>query len=198
MINHIIGKVVKNDGTSVVIECGGIGYSVLVSLATSDKLEIGTNTTLLTLLILREDSVTLYGFANETERQLFLLLTSVQGIGPKNAIVILSALEISEFINAILNKDAKLLQKLPNVGKKTAERLIIELQDKIGKLDVTIEKKSSNSAILEEAVEALIVLGWNRATAERVVKNTLGTINTAKGEVKLEDLIRMSLRDAVR
>jgi Holliday junction DNA helicase RuvA len=84
------------------------------------------------------------------------------------------------------------------VGKKTAERLIVELQDKIGKLDVTIEKKSSNSAILDEAVEALIVLGWNRATAERAVKNTLGAINTAKSEVKLEDLIRMSLRDAIR
>ncbi|MEJ5245551.1 MAG: Holliday junction branch migration protein RuvA [Bacteroidota bacterium] len=197
MISLIAGKILEKKPTSVIIDCNGIGYLLLVSVITSSKLpEIGDSVRLLTVLIPREDQILLFGFIDESERELFKSLISISGIGPKTAIGILSAASPAELANYIQTENIRALQKLPGIGKKSAERLLIELKDKISKLSITGEDLLGENALLKsEAVAALCALGYNRSVAEKAVKKVYdenaGKINN------IETLIKLSLQFAM-
>jgi len=175
MIEFLKGKVISNDKGYLVLENNGIGYIIymisreLHSLNTNDEILINTR------LILREDSATFYGFKNPITRDAFDLLTTVTGIGPKLAMGILDGDDVSNIIKYILNKDEKSLTKLPGVGKKTAQRIILELKDKVENLGIDIDTQN-DIAIVEvskndPAVEALISLGYNEYESIKVLEN---------------------------
>ena len=195
MIASINGKLLSKGSTNAVVECGGVGYMLNISLSTSEKLpSIGENTFLLTVFQMREDAVNLYGFASESEREAFNMLTSVSGIGAKTSLGILSSISIDSLANFIVNQNLIALQKLPGIGKKTAERLCFELRDKaISLLGVsgTTTLITPNQSVVNEAVSALIALGYNKNTAEKAVKSAQGTMT---GELKIESLIKIALK----
>lgn len=195
MIASINGKLLSKSSTNAVIECSGVGYLLNISLNTSEKLpEIGQQVFLFTVFQMREDAVNLYGFANESEREAFNMLNSVSGIGAKTSLGILSSVNIDSLANFIINQNLPALQKLPGIGKKTAERLCFELREKavslIG-LSSIPTPATKNQAILNEAVSALIALGYNKNTAEKAVKSAQGSIS---GELKIENLIKVALK----
>jgi len=195
MIAQISGILVQKKPTEVVVECGGVGYHLFISVIASNKLNnIGDKITLKTLLIHREDAMQLYGFYDDVEREVFKLLISISGIGPKSALAILSSIDISELKQAIINNNLLLLQKMPGIGKKTSERLIIELKDKIIKID-TVADTDNHSATLQEAIAALIVLGYNRTTAEKAVKKAITV--SENPSISCEEIIRLSLKFAL-
>ncbi|MES2764458.1 MAG: Holliday junction branch migration protein RuvA [Bacteroidota bacterium] len=195
MIAQLRGTLISRVTTEIVIDCGGVGYAVLVSVNTSSRLpEAGQQLTILTLLITREDSMTLYGFHNEAERDAFKLLTNIGGIGPKTALAILSSVTVEELQSYVLANNLIALQKLPGIGKKTAERMIIELRDKVGKLE--IDPSGQTPAMLQtlaqqEALAALVSLGYNKLIAERAIKKVIAE---EKGELSVEFIIKKALR----
>ncbi|MBX3043236.1 MAG: Holliday junction branch migration protein RuvA [Candidatus Kapabacteria bacterium] len=195
MIASLNGKLISRSTTAAVVECGGVGYFVNVSIATSDKLpEIGQNVFLLTVFQMREDAVNLYGFSSESEREAFNMLTSVSGIGAKTSLGILSSVSPESLSNFIINQNLPALQKMPGIGKKTAERLCFELRDKAINLlgsDSSISPVTPNQAIVNESVAALIALGYNKNTAEKAVKSAQSSIS---GELKIENLIKVALK----
>ncbi|MPN17812.1 Holliday junction ATP-dependent DNA helicase RuvA [bioreactor metagenome] len=161
--------------------------------------DIGSTVTLLTILIHRDDAMLLYGFYNEAERELFKLLTAISGVGPKGAMDILSA-SIFELKRAILTENITFLMKLPKVGKKTAERLIIELRDKIGKIDtdnIADKHIADSNEVKQEAVLALIALGYNKAVAEKTVSKAIASLNNELSKTSVEDIIRLALKLAL-
>ncbi len=198
MIAQLRGKLIYKSSTEAIIECGGVGFSVLVSVNTSSQLgEEGTETRVFTVLIPREDSLTLYGFADETEREAFRLLISVSGIGPRTALAILSSLTVAELQEYLVTNNLHALQKLPGIGKKTAERLHVELRDKIAKLGVVRIKDETPvlSLIRQEAIAALVTLGYSPAIAEKAVRRAVEEDPSAAN--KAEILIRKSLKFAM-
>jgi Holliday junction DNA helicase RuvA len=204
MIAQISGILISKKATEVVIDCNGIGYQLYISVSTSDKLsEIGTNIKLQTLLIHREDAMQLFGFYDENEKEVFKLLISISGIGPKSAIAILSAISISELKQAILENNLILLQKMPGIGKKTAERLIIELREKIAKIDIGEIDLDGSNIVSQEAISALIVLGYNKLVAEKAVKQAINSlknenIEQEKLDLSIENILRLSLKLAMK
>lgn len=199
MISQLRGVLIEKSSTDAVIECAGVGYQVFISVVTYEQLPAeGKDVTLFTLLIPREDSLNLYGFASVAERKAFVLLTSISGIGPKIALGILSALSLAELRDNIISGNVLALQKLPGVGKKTAERILVELRDQIGKLAIvgaslpTSEPK--NSLVKQEALAALIALGYSKVVAEKVIKQALNEAPDATAE----QLIRKGLKYAVQ
>jgi len=194
MIAQISGILVQKNPTEIVVDCGGVGYQLFVSVIASNKLNnIGDKVILKTLLIHREDAMQLYGFYDDTEREVFKLLISISGIGPKSALAILSSMDVSELRQAIINNNLLLLQKMPGIGKKTAERLVIELKDKIIKIDTGTEIDNHN-ALAQEAIAALVVLGYNRAVAEKAVRKA---ITSSSENISIEEIIRLSLKFAL-
>jgi holliday junction DNA helicase RuvA len=195
MIASLNGKIIFKNSTSAVVECGGVGYFVNLSVNTSDKLPaMGENVVLLTVMIMREDSVSLYGFYGENERDAFLMLTSVSGVGAKTTLGILSSITSDSLANFIINQNYPALQKLPGIGKKTAERLCFELKDKaIALLGATSGSMvvSPNQTVINEAVYALTALGYNKNTAEKAVKSAQSTMS---GDLKIESLIKVALK----
>jgi len=199
MIARLRGIVAEKSTTEAVIDCAGVGYLVFISVATYEQLPPEGNTvTLLTLLIPREDSLNLYGFASVEERKAFILLTSIPGIGPKTALGILSALSLAELRDNIISGNLLALQKLPGVGKKTAERILVELRDQIGKLAIigaaSSVQDTSSTFIRQEALSALIALGYSKQVAEKAIKQALAETPTATAE----QLIRKGLKYAVQ
>ncbi|MDR0928026.1 MAG: Holliday junction branch migration protein RuvA [Ignavibacteria bacterium] len=194
MLAQITGLLVDKTPTEVVLDCNGIGFQVFVSVNTSKQLPAtNTQATLYTHLIHREDAMQLYGFITKQERQAFLLLTAISGIGPKSAIGILSSISISDLKFAIQKENLLLLQRMPGIGKKTAERLVVELKDKIGKLDVATDGVLENDNA-NEAITALCVLGYNRTAAEKAVKKAV----SQDADMSLEDTIRLALKLAMK
>ncbi len=195
MIASLNGKLVNKNSTSALIECGGVGYFVNISVNTSDKLPaLGENVMLLTVFQMREDSVNLYGFFGENEKDAFLMLTSVSGVGAKTTLGILSSITVDSLANFIINQNLPALQKLPGIGKKTAERLCFELREKAIVLLGSASGSfivSPNQAVVNEAVSALIALGYNKNTAEKAVKSAHGII---VGDLKIESLIKVALK----
>jgi len=151
---------------------------------------------LFTELIVREDSLTLFGFTTENERKLFNMLISVSGIGPKSGIGILSGTKQDEFKNAILTGDTVFLKKLPGVGKKTAERLIVELKDKFDGYVTTDSSLNQISNTSEDAVLALISLGYNKTTAKRIVNQAIKSTDNKID--KTEELIKLALKFSMK
>lgn len=195
MIASLNGTIVDKSSTNVVIECSGVGYYVNISINTSEKLPaVGEKVLLLTVFQVREDAFNLYGFAEEEEREAFNLLNSVSGIGAKTSLGILSSISADSLANFIINSNLTALQKLPGIGKKTAERLCFELKDKAKQLLGTAQKAADGEVkhnISDEAVAALIALGYNKNIAEKAVKSASSTI---AGDVRIESLIKAALK----
>jgi len=198
MIAHLEGTIARKSSTESVIDCGGVGYLVMISLNTSDKLgDIGDKARLLTVLIPREDAWNLYGFADEEERTLFRLLLSVSGIGGKIALGILSSIEAESFAQEVLSGNITALTKLPGIGKKTAERLHLELRDKIANVLAIDESsvRTGSNQIKNEAVAALVALGYTQSMADKFISKA---IKESSGDFNAEDLIKLSLKIAMK
>jgi len=193
MISHLSGFLIFKTPTDAVIECNGVGYQVNISLNTSNRLpDLNEKVTLNTLLIHREDTMQLYGFYDKSEREMFILLTSISGIGPKSAIGILSSITVGDLKFAIEKGNIFLLKKMPGIGTKTAERLLVELKDKIGKLKLESNVGVGFDDKVFDAIAALVTLGYSRAVAEKAVKKAIS--NTKDIKLELEDIIRLALK----
>ena len=200
MITFLRGKLVDALPTQIVVEVQGIGYEVLIPLSSYDKLpQPGQDITLLTHLAVREDAHVLYGFMTAAERDLFrLLVNTVSGIGPKLALNVLSGISVTAFRGAVSTADVKALSQISGVGKKTAERIVVELKDKIGAAGAW-EAMSAQRALspedqkVNDAVLALLALGFKQVEAHdsvRKVQAVLGPVAT------VEDLVRACLKKA--
>jgi Holliday junction DNA helicase RuvA len=197
MIAHLKGTLIEAWPTHAIVEVGGLGYEVLVSLATYEKLPAAPAPIhLLTHLQVKEDAHTLYGFANADERDLFkLLVNHVSGIGPKSALAILSATSPAQFRAAVVSQDLTLLSKIKGVGKKTAERIVLELRDRLGVSAAWEAASARNSQSPSEqqvtdAVLALVSLGYKQADAAKAT----ATVRAASPEAPTEVLIREALK----
>jgi len=195
MIGYIRGIVTHLFVDYCFIDVQGVGYRIFIAESTRQKLMIGMEVSLFTYLNVREDALLLYGFFTQDEYELFLMLTSVTGIGPKGAIGVLSAISPETFRSAVRNKSVSVLTKIPGIGKKTAERIILELYDKIGgaaesdKLDndaITIA--DSNDEIVTQAMLALTALGYTQTE----IMPVLGKLAHVRS---VEELIKMALRE---
>ena len=199
MIAQLRGTLISKTSTDAVIDCSGVGYIVFVSVNTSERLPaIGAQAFLHTLLIPREDAFLLYGFADVTEREAFKLLISISGIGPKIALAILSSLNVNELKEIIFRKNIIALQKLPGIGKKTAERIILELGDKISKLGDSVVSTAGYepNLIRQEAISALVTLGYSNLDAEKAIKKVLS--DNSEKDLSAEQLIKVALKFALR
>lgn len=197
MIAHLRGKLVNKSSTEIVVDCGGVGYSAMVSVNTSDSLPPdGNDVMVYTLLIHREDAMQLFGFKDISEREAFKMLISVSGIGGRIALGILSSLTVASLQQFVLAGNLVALQKLPGIGRKTAERLILELKDKIINLGVvdTSDTGISNIFIRQEAMAALITLGYNQLVADKAVKKAM---SESDSELSAEKLIKSALKYAM-
>ena len=170
MITQIRGRLVEKNPTYVVVDCAGVGYLLHVSLQTFSSLPTDENIRLFTHLSIREDAHTLYGFITKNEREVFKLLISVSGVGPSIARTMLSSMNSEEVQNAIASENVVLIQSVKGIGAKTAQRVIVDLKDKILKtFDIDEVSLSSNNTNKEEALSALEVLGFNRRQSEKVI-----------------------------
>jgi Holliday junction DNA helicase RuvA len=192
MYAYIHGKLVFKCPTYVVIDAGGIGYHINISLNTYAELEEKENCKLYTWLHVKEDAHTLYGFFEEGERRLFLHLISVSGIGPNTGRMILSSITPSEIQTAIVKGDVPLIQRIKGIGPKSAQRMILELQDKLKKEgpDSLISMPIHNTA-KDEALSALVMLGFNKNIAEKVLENA---IKASSEILSVEALIKIALK----
>jgi Holliday junction DNA helicase RuvA len=198
MITFLHGKLVESLPTQIVVDVNGVGYEVLIPLSSFDKLPTpGAEVRLLTHLVVREDAHTLYGFGTTAERDLFrLLINTVSGIGPKIALNILSGINVTAFRGAVANGDVRALAQISGVGKKTAERIVVELKDKIGAVGaweagsaaraLSAEDQKANDAVL-----ALIALGFKQPDAVESVRGALAMLGPQAG---VEELVRACLK----
>ena len=196
MITYLNGELSEIIPGRLTIDVNGIGYEVLVPLSTSDKMpDKGEKLLILTHLHIREQEQTLFGFATNEERDLFrLLINRVSGIGPKLGLAILSGMSVDDFKNSVIGGDIKSLSKISGLGKKTAERIILELKDKVGVTETwTAAKENSNSSesIVHDAVLALISLGYKQAEALKAVNGIKDANSTG---ISSDELIRSALR----
>ena len=192
MISFLKGNKVEIDVSKVVIDVNGVGYKVNISLRTFSKIKDLKNLHIHTHLHVKEDAHTLYGFYNKRERNTFLSLISISGVGPSTAIVILSSLSADELKLAILNSDVNKIKSVKGIGLKTAERIILELKDKINIDEIEDIKLSNNigNTIRDEALSALSSLGISK----NVVEHHIDSILEANKDINLEDLIKEILK----
>ena len=190
MFSYIRGRLTEVNGNSVTIETGGIGYAVSVSDNTAYKLpRTGAETLLYLYLQVREDEVGLYGFINREEKEMFLKLIQITGIGPKAAIGILSGMTPDKLAIAIVTNDVKSISKIKGVGKKTAERMVLELKEKLAAEEIEVFGSGSEpSGLMQDAINALRTLGLTQAEAVKAVEPAMREADT------LEDVIRNALR----
>tara|TARA_Y100001970_G_scaffold206627_1_gene251628 strand:- start:77 stop:673 length:597 start_codon:yes stop_codon:yes gene_type:complete len=192
MIVSLNGQIVKKEADSVVIECNGIGYFCSITSNTYDKLgDVGNNAYVKTYMQVSENNQALFGFIDNIEYDLFVLLISVSGIGPKTALNILSSVSPEEFKRRLISSEVEMLSSLPGIGPKTARRIIVELKDKfisISKSDLPKEG-SLNSSLERDAYDALLALGFNPRDINAAISTSLSGIDS----LSLEDLIKESL-----
>ena len=193
MITYIKGAISHKSPTFIIVETGGIGYHINISLHTYSQIEKLEHVKILTYLHIKEDAHTLYGFANEAERSLFVLLISVSGIGPNTARVLLSSLNPDETRAAIIGEDEHAFKKVKGVGPKTAKRIIIDLKDKILKEsgDVPLIVAKVDNTIRDEALSALVSLGFSRIPVQKALNKILKEQSDIKN---VEDLIKVALK----
>ncbi len=195
MIGSLRGRLACKQSPQILIECAGVGYEVETPISTFLELPaIGTEVFLHTHLLVRQDAQTLYGFSNEQERWLFRTLLKISGVGAKMGLAILSGMSVKDFARCVQHEDAVMLVKIPGVGKKTAERLIIEMRDRIKDVVVTTATPGPQTAALDargEAFDALVSLGYKPAE----VKQLLAKTETDK--LSAEEIIRQALKQAV-
>ncbi len=173
MIAHLRGKLLAKHPNQAIVETGGVGYDVTITVPTfSDLPALGAEVALHVHTHVREDLIALYGFLRPAEKQLFEKLITVSGIGPKLAITILSGMAADEMVGAIRGNDVARLIRIPGIGRKTAERMVLELRDKLPAAGTTAASTPVMSAIEEDVLSALVNLGYQRATAERALSLT--------------------------
>lgn len=195
MITYLKGKLAYKDPTHLVIEVAGVGYEVKISLTTYSHIKEKEDILIQTYLHIKEDSHTLFGFYEASEKIRFLDLLSINGVGPSTALMVLSSLDARELQAAIANEDVKTIQSVKGIGGKTAERIILELKDKMrkeGLLDKSVEiQPRFDNTLRSEALSALTTLGINKSSAEKTVNLILKEYGE---EIKLEELIKLSLK----
>ena len=190
MIGRLRGKLVERDGPTALIDVGGVGYEVDVSAGAVEALVANPDRSVIyTHLVVREDAQTLYGFANNAERDLFRTLIKVTGVGPRLALSLLSSVSTEAFANAITSGNTVALERVPGIGRKTAQRLVVELKDKVRELSATTIV--GNTPTTREAVLALIALGYRESTAARVVGELAAGTEVERSP---EDLIQDALK----
>lgn len=192
MIFSLKGIVQELTPTYVVIEVNGVGYYVGISLQTSQRLSLGKEVFLFTQQIIREDAHLLFGFYTKEEKEMFNLLISVNGVGAVSALILLSSLDLKDIAQAILNKNSALLQKVKGVGVKTAERIIVDLQDKVEKFGVSAENISAfaDNKVKEESLSALEVLGIPKKMSEKIADRIL----KQNPDLQTEELVKQILK----
>ncbi len=193
MIAYIQGAITFKSPTYIVVETGGIGYHINISLNTYAQIEKADSVKILTHLHIKEDSHTLYGFAEETERSLFILLLSVSGIGPNTARILLSSMTAGEVRAAILSENVPAFKKVKGVGPKTAKRIILDLKDKILKDsgDIPLAIAPQNNTLRDEALSALVALGFAKIQVQKVLNQIL---KEHTGISSVEELIKLALK----
>ena len=193
MFSFITGIVEEKENNIAVINCNGVGFELLVSEATIFEMpDKGNVATLHTYMAVREDAITLYGFASRDEKATFLKLINVSGIGGKMAIAMLSAMPYNDLIDAIITENIRALCSIKGLGKKTAERVIVELKNSFDDLQLsmlTTNREIHTSSSIEEAIDTLVAMGLTRQDATQVVKSVATTNDTT------EDLIKKSLKN---
>lgn len=193
MLDYIRGRVTSKSPTRLILEVAGIGYLLHIPLSTFEKIPNHGEVTILTQLFIREDQIKIFGFATGDERDLFQLLLSVNGIGPTMAITILSGSTVDDIKYAVACEDAKALEKIKGVGKKTAERIILELKGMIKEITPAIPRGMDvrQKALVSDAVMALISLGYGRSVAENAVSEAVRKLETIDN---VEVLVREALK----
>jgi len=192
MIGYIKGNLTHKSPASVLLECGGIGYRIFISLNTFTKIQHLAQCQLFTYLHVTESAHTLYGFADDLEKSLFTHLISVSGIGPSTARVALSSMSPEELQKAIVQENERAIQSIKGIGPKSAKRMILELKDKLAKgIDVTKISGGKGNTHRDEALSALVALGFNKAQAEKTVDDLLRSGESFTG---VEDLIKKALK----
>ncbi len=192
MITHLRGKLVEKNPTYAIVECNGVGYFLNISLNTYSKIPDSEAVKLYTHLAIREDAHTLYGFFDQTEREIFRLLTSVSGVGPSIARTMLSSMSSEQIQQAIASEDVALIQSVKGIGAKTAQRVIVDLKDKILKTyNLSEDSVKTDNTLKEEALSALEVLGFTRRQVEKLVQGIL----QESPSISLEEIIKQALKN---
>ncbi|MDI6782309.1 MAG: Holliday junction branch migration protein RuvA [bacterium] len=194
MIDTLSGKLIKKLPTYVLIDVNGVGYGVNIPLSTYHQLlQVNDNVSLFTHLVVREDGLLLYGFSTTDEKRIFLALISVSGIGARTALAVLSSLSVEEFEHAVIREDVKRLTGVAGVGKKSAQRIILELKEKFSAQATSSPLPASlpEEDIKEDAILALVSLGYKKAAAQMAVQKAAATQSNTSG---IEDLIKAALR----
>jgi len=193
MISYIKGAITYKSPTHIIVEASGIGYHVNISLHTYAQIEKLETVKIFTHLNVKEDSHTLYGFAEETERSMFVLLLSVSGIGPNTARIMLSSMTPQEARTAIISENVPAFKKVKGVGPKTAKRIILDLKDKIlkdsGENPVMVSPQ--NNTLRDEALSALVALGFTKIHVQKALNKIL---SAHPGDLTIEELIKLSLK----
>jgi Holliday junction DNA helicase RuvA len=193
MYEYIDGKLTFKGPTYIVVETGGVGYHINISLNTYAALGDNERCKIYTWLHVKEDAHTLYGFADEGERRLFLHLISVSGIGPTTCRMMLSSITPNEIQQAIVSADVALIQKIKGIGAKSAQRIVLELQDKLKKEGIeSLISLPIHNTIKDEALSALIMLGFSKQAAEKALDNVL---KKAESELTVEQMIKQALKN---
>jgi holliday junction DNA helicase RuvA len=196
MIAYIDGKLTFKDPTYVIVDVQGVGYQIKISLNTFSRLQEGERCKLHTFLHIKEDAHTLYGFAELAEKEVFLHLISISGVGPGTALMIVSSLTVPEIHQAIVREDVRTIQQVKGIGGKTAQRIILELKDKFKKdalVDVSHSGPAAHNTNRNEALSALITLGFARTVAEKTLD---GIIKREGNTLSVEDLIKLALKSS--
>ncbi|WP_397445451.1 Holliday junction branch migration protein RuvA [Polaribacter sp. R77954] len=192
MITQIRGRLVEKNPTEVVVDCNGVGYLLHISLNTFSSLPAAENVVLYTHLSIREDAHTLFGFINKTEREVFKLLISVSGVGPSIARTMCSSMTSEEIQNAIASENVKVIQSVKGIGAKTAQRVIVDLKDKILKtFDIDAISVAASNTNKDEALSALEVLGFQRKQSDKIVNAVL----KENPEATVEKIIKLALKN---
>ena len=189
MIAHLNGRLIEKTPTNIIVECGGVGYFVKISLNTFSKIGADESIKIFTQLQVREDAHTLYGFYSTSEREMFNHLISVSGIGANTGILMLSAMTSDEIASAIINEEVGIIQSIKGIGAKTAQRVIIDLKDKVMKSDFVSENIfASNNTNQNDALTALLALGFDKKRAEKAINKILSD------DQSVEEIIKEALK----
>lgn len=195
MIVQLTGKVLQLEPAFAILDVGGVGYQMQISLHTYSAIKGKETLTILTVLVVREDAHLLYGFSSVDEKQMFQHLVSVNGVGPSTAVMVLSSLNPDQLREAIAGNDIRTLQAVKGIGAKTAQRLILELKDKVGRESSTDHASGhgTGNMLRSEALSALTTLGINRAAAEKSIDVIL---KRSGNTISLEELVKLALKTA--
>lgn len=196
MISLLSGSVRSIQSDRLIVELGGIGFTVLVTPATAAQVNLGSQVQLFTSLVVREDSLTLFGFTNEESRTLFELVQTVSGIGPKVALSILGALTPEDLGRAVAQEDVSTIEKVPGIGRKGAQRLILELKGKLNDLSSTYQHKGHVPAWREQLAAALVSLGFSPRESDGAISQVVAGLQSEgvdASTVELSELLKLSL-----